>query len=159
MHYATLGRQTLLNAELIRLRLHCSWVTKTRRCWLGFINIYRTAQTTCVTKHGKRRKDIKFSLVHTCSPKLRNTGRQNFGPPSFSFVDDIFSTSCAICDCAPRGCVRNDRHGYDCGQHGSQSRWLDCVRRERRGCLPSDHAGFQSRICSASLAKRERLVS
>ena len=41
------------------------------------------------------------------------------------------------------------------GQRGNQS-LCDC---ERRGRLPSDHAAFQNRICSASLAKRERLVS
>ena len=73
------------------------------------------------------------------------------------FGDDIFLPSCVICDRDPHGCVRNDRPCYG---RGLRDRLLrDCVRREHRARQPNGHAGFQIRTCSASLAKRERLVN
>ena len=44
------------------------------------------------------------------------------------------------------------------GQRGSQL-LRDCVPREHRGRQQNGHVGFQSRTCSASLARRERLES
>ena len=89
-------------------------------------------------------------------------GGQIQGRP-VSFGEDIYLPSYVICgcdlrDCDLRGCVRNDRPCYGRDLRGSRFSH-DCVRRERRGRLPSDHAGFQIQTCSASLAKRERLVS
>ena len=83
-------------------------------------------------------------------------GGQNLCRP-VSFGDDIFLPSCVICDRDPHGCVRNDRPYYGRGLRDRLFR--DCVRREHRGRQPNGHAGFQNLTCSASLAKRERLVS